>query len=133
MSLIKFIELNQRGDERGYLTVIEAQNNIPFDIKRVYFLTSLSSDLPRGFHAHKELEQLAVCLVGSCKVMLDNGKVKEWVTLDSPSKALRIEPRIWHEMHDFSKDCVFLVVASDFYDETDYIRDYQLFLEQAKQ
>ncbi|WP_445427657.1 sugar 3,4-ketoisomerase [Alishewanella sp. HL-SH05] len=133
MSLIKFIELNQRGDERGYLTVIEAQNNIPFNIKRVYFLTSLSPDLPRGFHAHKELEQLAVCLVGSCKVMLDNGKVKEWVTLDSPSKALRIEPRIWHEMHDFSKDCVFLVVASDFYDETDYIRDYQLFLEQAKQ
>lgn len=128
MSLIKWIELQQRGDERGYLTVIETHVNIPFDIKRVYYLTSLSKDLPRGFHAHRQLEQLAVCVAGSCKVLLDNGQEKEWVTLDSPKAALRIEPMVWHEMKDFSENCVFLVLASEHYDESDYIRCYDSYL-----
>lgn len=129
MSLVKWIDFPQRGDERGCLTVVESMKSIPFEIKRVYYLTNLSPDLPRGFHAHKELEQVAVCISGSCKVLLDNGQEKQWVTLDSPSKAIRIEPMVWHEMQDFSDGCVFLVFASDFYNESDYIRDYEIFEE----
>jgi UDP-2-acetamido-3-amino-2,3-dideoxy-glucuronate N-acetyltransferase len=128
MSLVKWVNLQQRGDERGYLTVIGAQKDIPFTIKRVYYLTSLSKDLSRGFHAHKQLEQLAVCVAGSCEVLLDNGHEKDSVTLDSPGKALRIEPMVWHEMHDFSENCVFLVLADEHFDESDYIRDYSEFL-----
>lgn len=131
MNLVKWVDLQQRGDERGYLTVMEAEKNIPFEIRRVYFLTSLSTDLPRGFHAHKQLEQLAVCVVGSCNMLLNNGCEEECVMLDSPAKALRIEPMVWHEMRDFSDDCVFLVLASEHYDESDYIRDYETFKELA--
>lgn len=128
MSLVKWIDFPQRGDERGCLTVVESTKSIPFEIKRVYYLTNLSPDLPRGFHAHKELEQVAVCISGSCKVLLDNGQEKQWVTLDSPSKAIRIEPMVWHEMQEFSDDCVFLVFASEFYSESDYMRNYNDFL-----
>jgi dTDP-4-dehydrorhamnose 3,5-epimerase-like enzyme len=128
MSLVKWLDFPQRGDERGCLSVVESTKSIPFEIKRVYYLTNLSPDLPRGFHAHKELEQVAVCLSGSCKVLLDNGQEKQWITLNSPSKAIRIEPMIWHEMQDFSGDCVFLVFASELYNETDYIRNYNVFL-----
>ena len=129
MSLVKWLDLTQCGDERGCLTVVESMKSIPFEIKRVYYLTKLSSDLPRGFHAHKELEQVAICLSGSCKVLLDNGQEKQWVVLDSSSKAIRIEPMVWHEMKDFSRDCVFLVLASEHYDEADYIRDYKKFIQ----
>lgn len=132
MNLIEWIDLQQRGDERGYLTVMETQRNIPFEIKRVYYLTSLSKDFPRGFHAHKQLEQVAVCVTGSCKVLLDNGSEKEWVTLNSPTRALRIQPMIWHEMKDFSEDCVFLVLADQLYSEDDYIRNYEDFLRCVK-
>lgn len=128
MSLIKWIDFKQRGDERGHLTVIEYPLDIPFEIRRVYYLSSLSPDLPRGFHAHKELQQVAVCVAGSCQVLLDNGNEKVWVTLDSPNQALRIEPLVWHEMHEFSKDCLFMVLASDVYKESDYIRSYDQFL-----
>lgn len=128
MSLVKWIELPRRGDERGYLTVVESTKNVPFEIKRVYYLTGLSEDMPRGFHAHKELQQVAICLSGSCKVLLDDGINKEWVELNSPEQALRIEPMVWHEMHDFTADCIFMVFASDFYQESDYIRDYSVFM-----
>ncbi|MGA4446382.1 sugar 3,4-ketoisomerase [Ectopseudomonas chengduensis] len=132
MSLVKWLDFTQRGDERGHLTVVESTKSIPFEIKRVYYLTNLSPELPRGFHAHKELQQAAVCLSGSCKVLLDNGQEKQWVALNSPSKAIRIEPMVWHEMQDFSDDCVFLVFASDFYNEADYIRDYSEFCSAVK-
>ncbi len=129
MSLLKRIDLKSLGDERGQLSILEAQKNIPFSIKRVYYLTNMKHDVPRGFHAHKELEQVAVCVAGKCRMLLDNGQVKEEVWLDAPNKAIRIEPMVWHEMHDFSEDCVLLVLASDHYDESDYIRNYSDFIE----
>lgn len=129
MSLLKRIDLNSLGDERGQLSILEAQKNIPFSIKRVYYLTNMKHDIPRGFHAHKELEQVAVCVAGKCRMLLDNGQTKEDLWLDAPNKAIRIEPMVWHEMHDFSEDCVLLVLASDHYDESDYIRNYSDFLE----
>ena len=132
MTLTKWIEFKQVGDSRGYLTAIESSKCIPFDIKRVYYLTSLDSEKPRGFHAHKELVQVAICLSGKSDVLLDDGNSKEWATLDNSSKGLVIEPFIWHEMHNFSSDCVFIVLASDVYDESDYIRDYKEFLEVIK-
>lgn len=127
MGLVKWIDFRARGDERGFLTAIEFGKDVPFEVKRVYYLTGLSIDLPRGFHAHKKLEQLAVCISGSCRILLDNGDKKEWVLLDSPFKALRIEPMVWHEMHNFSDNCILLVLASEYYEELDYIRDYQEF------
>ncbi|UUA71420.1 sugar 3,4-ketoisomerase [Cellvibrio sp. QJXJ] len=129
MSLLKHIDLNSLGDERGQLTILEAQKNIPFSVKRVYYLTNMKHDVPRGFHAHKELEQVAVCVAGKCRMLLDNGQAKEDVWLDAPNKAIRIEPMVWHEMHDFSENCVLLVLASEHYDESDYIRNYSDFIE----
>lgn len=132
MSLIKFIDFPDLGDNRGSLIPVESVKQVPFEIKRVYFLTNLSADLPRGFHAHKELDQVAMCVSGNCRVLLDDGVKKEWVNLSSPTKALRIEPMIWHEMHGFSSDCVFMVFANEHYDEADYIRNYEDFLSKVE-
>lgn len=128
MSLIKLIDFKLLGDDRGHLTVLEANKNIPFAIKRVYYLTDTQPGVPRGFHAHKELEQVAVCVSGKCRMILDDGRRKEETWLDSVSKAIRIEKMIWHEMHDFSSDCVLLVLASEHYYEDDYIRSYSDFI-----
>lgn len=129
MGLIKWIDLALLGDDRGHLTVLEQHKNIPFDIKRVYYLTGTKIDVARGFHAHKKLEQVAVCVSGRCRMKLDNVSEKADLLLDSPTKAIRLEAMVWHEMYDFSGDCVLLVLASDHYDESDYIRDYSQFLE----
>ncbi|WP_458128157.1 sugar 3,4-ketoisomerase [Pseudomonas sp. Z2-11] len=129
MSLIKFLNVNMLGDERGQLAVLENKKNVPFEIKRVYYLTGTLEEVSRGFHAHKELTQVAVCVSGRCMMKLDDGRSKESVWLDSPDKVIVIEKMIWHEMHHFSPDCTLLVLASDFYDELDYIRDYNKFLE----
>ena len=128
MSLIKLIDFKLLGDDRGHLTVLEANKNIPFDIKRVYYLTDTQAGVPRGFHAHKELEQVAVCVSGKCRMILDDGRHKEETWMDCPTKGLLIESMVWREMHDFSPDCVLLVLASEHYDESDYIREYDVFL-----
>ena len=83
----------------------------------------------RGKHAHKHLQQILVCTNGSCKVLLDDGKEKQVITLDSPNKALYISNNMWREMYDFSKGCVLMALASEPYNEKDYIRDYDDFLE----
>jgi UDP-2-acetamido-3-amino-2,3-dideoxy-glucuronate N-acetyltransferase len=132
MSLIKLLDLPNLGDERGGLVAIEANQHIPFDIKRIYYIFTASQEQPRGFHAHKDLKQLAICLHGQCKFVLDNGLKREELILNSPKQGLVIESMIWREMHDFSEDCVLLVLASEHYDETDYIRDYQTFLKAAR-
>ncbi|MEZ1315612.1 FdtA/QdtA family cupin domain-containing protein [Pseudomonas fluorescens] len=132
MSLIKFLDIKTLGDERGQLVVLENNINVPFEIKRAYYLTGTLEGVPRGFHAHKELIQVAVCVSGRCLMKLDDGSTEESVWLDSPDKVIMIEKMIWHEMHSFSPDCVLLVLASDLYDENDYIRDYQKFMEALK-
>lgn len=82
----------------------------------------------RGFHAHKCLEQILICIHGSCKILLDNGKEKEIVSLDKPYEGLYVSNDMWREMYDFSPDAVLMVLASEFYDESDYIRDYDEFI-----
>ena len=120
----RIIEFPVIGDERGNLVSLEEMKNIPFEMKRVYYLYELQKDLPRGFHAHKDLQQVLICLKGSCNVLLDNGKEKETYYLDQPNKGLFVDKMIWREMHNFSEDCVLMVLASEHYAEDDYIRDY---------
>lgn len=127
MSLIKLISLPSHGDERGSLISLESLASVPFEIKRVYYLFGTKRDVIRGFHAHKNLKQLAICVSGSCRFELDNGITRESVLLNSPDQGLLVEDMTWREMHDFSEDCVLLVLASELYDESDYIRDYNEF------
>lgn len=128
MSLVELIDLPSLGDERGSLVAIESLINIPFEVKRVYYIFATNKGTSRGFHAHKNLQQLAVCVAGKCRFLLDDGKTRESVWLDSPKKGLIIGNNVWREMHDFSDDCVLLVLASAIYDERDYIRDFKQFL-----
>ncbi|CAM3595171.1 WxcM-like domain-containing protein [Acinetobacter baumannii] len=132
MSLVKLIDLPNFGDERGGLVAIESNQSIPFDVKRLYYIFN-TSQKPRGFHAHIDLKQVAICLKGSCRFILDNGSTKEEVVLDNPTQGLVIEGLIWREMHDFSEDCVLLVLASEHFTEQDYIRNYDEFLRVVNQ
>lgn len=131
MSLIKWIDFQSLGDERGSLVAVEIgmEKAIPFDIKRVYYIYRTAEGVSRGFHAHKNLKQVAISVAGMCRMVLDDGTDREETWLDCPTKGLLIEDMVWREMHDFSEDCVLLVLASEHYDEADYIRDYQQFLE----
>lgn len=128
MSLLQTIDFPLLGDERGSLISLETNKQIPFDIKRVYYIYGTEKDVARGFHAHKQLKQVAVCVAGKCRMILDDGNKREELWLDSPAKGLLIEDMVWREMHDFSEDCVLLVLASEHYDEADYIRDYDEFI-----
>ncbi|PLS17881.1 dTDP-6-deoxy-3,4-keto-hexulose isomerase [Bacillus sp. M6-12] len=114
-------------DKRGTLVSLEGLKNIPFQIKRVYYIFNTNNE-PRGFHAHKNLKQMIICVNGSCKVRLDNGKNKSDFLLDKPSKGLYITNMIWREMFDFTEGCVLLVLASEYYDLNDYINDYNEFI-----
>ncbi len=127
-TLVKWVEFPPLGDDRGSLVAIEGAKIIPFDIKRVYYLFGTKEGVTRGLHAHKALKQVAVCVSGKCKMLLDNGTEKTEVWLDSPTKGLVIEDMVWHEMHDFSSDCVLLLLANEHYDEADYIREYDCFI-----
>ena len=124
----RLVELRVRGDERGSLIALEGGNDLPFEIARVYFIYGTRPGISRGFHGHRKLMQLAVCVAGSCTMVVDNGQRRSTVTLDHPSLGLEIGPNVWREMHDFSADCVLVVLASERYDEADYIRDYDKFL-----
>lgn len=125
---IKKIDFQQHGDARGMLVALEESKEVPFKIKRVYYMYDTIPGVRRGFHAHKSLQQILICIHGSCKVTLDNGNDKETVLLDKPYEGIYVADNMWREMHDFSSDAVLLVLASEIYDENDYIRDYEEFL-----
>jgi dTDP-4-dehydrorhamnose 3,5-epimerase-like enzyme len=128
LSLINLINFPPLGDDRGSLVALEAHKTVPFDVKRVYYIFGTQAGVSRGFHAHRALQQVAVCVTGKCRMVLDDGQRREEVWLDSPTKGLLIGDLVWREMHDFSPDCVLLVLASEFYNENDYIRKYSDFL-----
>lgn len=132
MSLIEWTHFPPLGDNRGSLVALEGQKTVPFAIQRVYYLFGTQLGVSRGFHAHKKLQQVAVCVTGRCRMVLDDGQKREEVWLDSSIKGVSLPPMVWHEMHDFSPDCVLLVLASEHYDEADYIRDYDDFLRFSK-
>ena len=129
---IKKITFQIHGDDRGQLVALEESKEVPFKIKRVYYMYDTGEGVRRGFHAHKCLEQILICVHGSCKILLDNGTEKEIVPLDKPYEGLYVSNDMWREMYDFSPDAVLMVLASELYDEADYIRDYDTFLEYVK-
>lgn len=128
--LAQLIRFTPRGDERGSLVALE-DHEIGFPIKRVYHIFHTAHGVTRGYHAHRDLRQVAVAVTGSCTFLLDDGQTRETVTLDDPTIGLVISSMIWREMSDFSADCVLLVLASHNYDESDYIRDYEQFRREA--
>jgi len=128
----ELVNFKTLGDDRGSLIAIEEGYNAPFDIKRVYYIFDTKQDVERGFHAHINLKQLAIVVKGSCTFIIDNGQTREEIELTNPNQGLLIEGLIWREIKNFSEDCVLVVLASEHYDESDYIRDYDKFLEEVK-
>jgi len=126
------IDVSKVHNEAGNITVIENGINIPFDVKRIYYLYDIPGGEARGGHAHYELEQYIIAASGSFDVILDDGKNRKIVTLNRPNLALHIVPGLWRELDNFSSGSISLVLASHIYDEKDYIRDYSKFLEFKK-
>lgn len=122
------IDLPHFGDDRGSLVAIESMDTIPFEVKRIYYIFDTKKDVARGFHAHKNLSQFVICVKGQCDFVLDDGERKVIYNLNSAKEGLLIEGVYWREMHNFSEDCVLMVLASEHYNEIDYIKDYQEFL-----
>jgi dTDP-4-dehydrorhamnose 3,5-epimerase-like enzyme len=114
----------------GHLFVAESKRHIPFPIKRTYVISNVrDKSAIRGNHAHKKTAQVMFCVSGSFNLHLDDGELKQKLLLDNPECGVILGPMLWHAMSEFSKDCVILVFASHYYDEGDYIRDYEDFLE----
>ena len=129
IELLKIIEIPKIEDRkgRGNLSVIE-KDCIPFSVKRVYYLYDVPSNAYRGGHAHKNLHQFLIALSGSFDVVLDDGHQKKTITLNKPNKGLLIPTGIWRELENFSSGSVCLVLASEEFEEADYIREYEDFL-----
>ena len=128
----QLIKCPVHGDQTGSLVALEKGEDFPFDIRRVYYIWGTDKNAVRGKHAHRKLEQVIVCTSGSCDFILDDGHERETIHLDNPTEGLHIKNNIWREFTNFSPDCVVMVLASEHYDESDYIRNYDDFLESVK-
>ena len=129
----RLIDLEIHGDRRGKLVSLESLKNVPFEIKRIYYMFDTLPNEARGFHAHKDLEQIIIAMDGACRFILDDGKKREQVLLNRPDVGLYIGKNMWREMHDFSYGCKLVVLASEYYDEKEYIRNYDEFLKSLEQ
>jgi dTDP-4-dehydrorhamnose 3,5-epimerase-like enzyme len=123
----KIISLPQIGDRSGHITFVNNMKEVPFDIKRIYYLYDVPGGESRGGHAHYKLQQLLVAVSGSFDVMIDDGRNKQTISLNRPNYGLYITPGIWRDLVNFSSGSVLLVLASEVYEEEDYIRDYNIF------
>lgn len=130
---VKTYTFPPHGDDRGQLVAIEAMKDLPFAIKRVYYIYDTLTGVRRGYHAHKCLQQILLCVNGSCKIHLDDGHDTAEVVLDKPNEGLYISNNMWREMYDFTPGTVLLVLASEYYDEADYIRNYDEFIKMIKE
>ncbi len=124
----KLIDMKVFGDDRGHLVSFEKKVNCPFDVKRAFYIFDTKPGVARGAHANRNSEFLLISINGSCKVKIDNGKKQEVVELNNPQRALYLDKMLWKEMYDFSYNAILLVLASTYYDEKEYIRDYDEFL-----
>jgi len=124
MKKVKNYEFKYHSDNYGKLIALEENKEIPFTIKRVYYIYDVEDDVRRGFHSHKNLEQILICVHGNVKILLKTPTEEKVILLDDPSKGLYIGPDIWREMYDFNDGAVLMVLASEYYDESDYIRNY---------
>lgn len=128
----ELIDFKVFGDARGKLISLEGEKNIPFNIKRVYYIFDTIPDEVRGKHAHKNLEQIVVAIDGACQFFLDDGNKQEEIWLNRPDIGLYIGKNIWREMRHFSYGCKLMVLASEYYNEDEYIRNYDEFLTEVK-
>lgn len=124
----KILNLETHSDSRGALAVIESNKHIPFEIKRIYYLFGNQDGIKRGEHAHKNLKQVYIAVAGSCKIKFDDGQNKSEFFLNNPKQGLLIENIVWREIMEMSPNCVLLVLASEHYNEEDYIRNHAEFL-----
>ncbi|MCR8687241.1 sugar 3,4-ketoisomerase [Campylobacter sp. 1569] len=128
----KILNFSAITDKRGSLIALENLKNIPFEIKRIYYIFDTKPEFPRGAHAHTNLEQVLIMIDGSCEIILNDGKISQNIILNRPDIGLYIGKNIWREMKNFSYGAKMLVLASDFYNEKEYIRNYDKFLKVAK-
>jgi dTDP-4-dehydrorhamnose 3,5-epimerase-like enzyme len=132
MALVERIRFQHIENDAGSIVVAESERSVPFAIQRVYYLFGVPAEQRRGAHAHKTLTQVAVCVKGSVRFRLDNGRESEEVVLSRPNEGIVIRPMFWRDMYDFSSDCVLMVLASAHYDERDYIRNYDEFIHASR-
>ncbi|NZA40378.1 WxcM-like domain-containing protein [Eubacterium callanderi] len=121
----KFIKFKQLGDERGHLVVIEGNEDVEFDIKRVFYIYGSDPDVVRGQHANRDTEFVLINVCGTSKVRVDDGKEEKVYVLDKPHEGVYIPKMVWKDMYDFSENSILLVLASEHYDGDEYIRDYE--------
>lgn len=129
----KLLDMKVFGDERGKLVALESNKNVPFDIKRIYYIFDTLPDQERGMHAHKNLEQIIIAIDGACQFVLDDGNERHKIWLNRPDVGLYIGKNMWREMKHFSYGCKLMVLASEYYDEKEYIRNYDEFLKEVKE
>jgi len=132
MKNYRLIDCHVIGDKTGSLIAIEGNQDIPFDIKRVYYIFDTQANTIRGKHAHRNLQQMIICVSGECDFILDDGYEKETIHLDSPKQGLYLSSHIWREFTNFSLNCVVMVLASEHYNPSDYINDYTKFIEETR-
>lgn len=128
----RMIDFREHGGEYGSLVALEGNHEIPFQVKRVYYIYDVEPTCRRGFHSHNDLEQVLICLHGSIKILVKTPFEEEVVELDSRTRGLYIGPMVWREMFDWQDEAVLLVLASEYYTEEDYIRDYKVYESAAR-
>ena len=131
MRNVKLLQFKDFANEYGHLTPIENLRDLPFAIKRIYYITGVAPNVRRGFHSHKLLDQVLVAVNGSVKILVKNPNEEMIIDLHTPTQGLFIGPMIWREMYDFSEGAALLVLASEYYDESDYVRDYERYAQEA--
>lgn len=128
--IVSVLEFQERGDERGHLVIAEGAKDIPFEIKRVFYIYGTQGDVVRGQHANLNSQFVLINIAGTSKVKVRDGKTYEEVfVLDKPNMGLYLPNMVWKDMYDFSSDSILLVLASEHYDEYEYIRDYTEFVD----
>ena len=132
MKKYKVLEFNQLGDKRGHLVVVEGMRDIPFEMKRMFYIYGTDKNIVRGQHANKISRFVLINLVGECKIKVNDGKNEEIVILDKPHKGVYLDKMVWKDMYDFSKDSVLLVISDNYYDSKEYIREFKDFKQYIK-
>ena len=129
----QLFEFQRKGDERGYLVAIEGKKDIPFDIKRIFYIYGSDAGVVRGKHANRKSKFVLINVSGTSKVKIDNGRETKIIELSRPHTGIFMDTMVWKDMYDFSEDSVLLVLASEHYDSEEYIRDYDVFLAEVNQ
>jgi wxcM family protein len=127
MKKYKLLNFPQLGDERGHLVVVEGNKDIPFEIKRIFYIYGSDKDVIRGQHANRLSEFVLINISGRCNVFVDDGENQETVILDKPYQGIYLNKMVWKNMLNFSKDAILLVLSNEYYNSEEYIRDYEEF------